>query len=60
MGRTDSNEVKVLIHAPLMPRDKSNSGPTQQTDAPMAATTAPMFVHDFFSSVAMSYPEIKF
>ena len=40
-GRTDSIEVSVLIHAPPIPKDKSNRGPTQQTDAPMAANTAP-------------------
>ncbi len=48
MGRTDVNEVNELIHAPLIPRDRSNSGTTQQIDAPMAASTAPRFVQDFF------------
>lgn len=40
-GRTDSIEVKALIHAPLIPKDKSSKGPTQQADAPMAASIAP-------------------
>ncbi len=53
MGRTDVKEVNELIHAPLIPRDRSNSGTTQQIDAPMAASTAPTFVQDFFSSVAI-------
>jgi hypothetical protein len=40
-GRIDSMEVSVLIQAPPIPSDKSNNGPTQQTDAPMADNVAP-------------------
>lgn len=41
-GRTTSIDVKVLIHAPPIPKDNNNKGPTQQTDAPIAANTAPI------------------
>ncbi len=41
-GRTVSIEVKELIHAPPIPSDKSNKGPTQQADAPIADSTAPI------------------
>ena len=41
-GRIGSMDVSVLIHAPPIPKDKSKKGPTQQTDAPIAANTAPI------------------
>jgi hypothetical protein len=39
-GRAESIEVKILIHAPPMPSDNSSKGPTQQTEAAMAASAA--------------------
>jgi hypothetical protein len=42
IGRYGSRAVKWAIHAPPMPRLRSNSGPTQQADAPIPAKMPPI------------------
>jgi hypothetical protein len=42
MGRYGSIAVRLPTHVPPIPRANNTSGPTQHTDAPMAATTPAM------------------
>lgn len=44
MGLKNSSCVNVLIQAPPIPSARSTSGPTQQSEATMAAAMAPMSV----------------
>jgi hypothetical protein len=52
MGRKGSKAVKLAIQAPLTPSPSSTSGPTQHTDALMAART-PAVIESFEVGVSI-------
>jgi hypothetical protein len=51
-GRSGSSAVRLAIHAPPMPSASSTNGPTQHTDAPIAAS-APATSEPLTLNVAM-------
>jgi len=44
MGRYGSSAARLLIHVPPIPKANNTSGPTQHSDAPIAAAAAAMMV----------------